>query len=74
MLHPRFPYGRRKFPSPPLIAADDPIGLVPDLQPIIHDYERNRARNQQRRQKKRPEPPSEPQKTPDPVHHVDEYA
>jgi hypothetical protein len=76
MLQPNLPYD-----APPdflpLIAADEPIGAVPDLQPIIHDFERNRARNQRRQQKKRselPAPQPETPKTPDPTHHVDDYA
>lgn len=76
MLYPYAQYGEATG-FPPLIAADDPIGAVPDLQPVIHDYERNRARNQRRQQKKRSElPPESPatQKNPDDNHHVDDYA
>lgn len=77
MLHPHFTNGE----SPdwlPLIAADDPIGAIPDLQPVIHDFERDHARNNQRRQqKKRSERPPEPLVTripPDENHHVDDFA
>ena len=76
MLQVHFPQGE----SPgflPLIAADDPIGAIPDLQPVIHDFERDRARNQRRQQKKRSELPAEPpttRKTPDENHHVDDFA
>lgn len=61
----------------PLISANyDSVGMIPDLQPIIHDFEHNRARSRQRQQKKRPELPPEPPKKPDPERnrHVDEYA
>lgn len=73
MLHTHLSYGK-KTGFLPLIAVDDPVGRVPDLQPIIHDFEHNRARSKQRQQKKHPEPPPEPSKTPDADHHVDEYA
>jgi len=76
MLHPYAQHGETTgFPA--LIAADDPIGAVPDLQPVIHDYERNRARNQRRQQKKRSELPPPPPATPkkaDGNHHGGEYA
>lgn len=61
-----------------LIAADDLIGAVPDLQPIIHDFERKRGQRPRRNQKKRPELPVEPStpmpSPPDTEHHVDDYA
>lgn len=73
MLHSHLSYGN-KTDFLPLIAADAPVSRVPDLPPIIHDFERNRARNKQRQQKKHPEPPPEQPKTPDSERHVDEYA
>ncbi|MFA7240750.1 MAG: hypothetical protein WC091_11605 [Sulfuricellaceae bacterium] len=73
MLHTHLSYGEKNA-FPPLIAADAPVGMAPDLQPIIHDFEHNRAKNKQRQPKKRPEPPPELPKTPDSEQHVDEYA
>ena len=61
----------------PFIAADDPVGSIPDLQPVIHDFERDHARNQRRQQKNRSERPPEPppvRKAPDQDHQVDDYA
>jgi hypothetical protein len=77
MLHPYLPYNET-IGFHPLIAAGDPVGSVPDLQPVIHDFERNRARNQRRQQKKHSEiplpPPPADQKNPDTPNHVDDYA
>lgn len=59
------------------LAADDPVGAIPDLHPVIHDFERNRARQQKRQEKKHPElPPEQLQlpKSPDSEHQVDDYA
>lgn len=76
MSHPLFSIGVA-VPAPVFIAANDPVGMIPDLLPVIRDSERNRSQNQRRRQKKRPEiippPPVEP-KTPDTPRHVDDYA
>lgn len=59
------------------LAADDPVGAIPDMQLVIHDFERNRARQQKRQEKKRSEhPPEQPQspKSPDSEHQIDDYA
>jgi len=59
------------------LAADDPVGAIPDLQMVIHDFERNRARRKKRQEKKRselpPEPPQVP-KSPDSERQIDDYA
>lgn len=60
-----------------LIAANDPIGPVPDLPSIIRDQERNRSGYQRQRPTKRPAfPPPQPaeQNPPDIPPHVDDYA
>ncbi len=75
MLHPFFSKGEIHFPK--MIAANDPVGMVPDLLPVMRDSERNRSLNQRRRQKKRPEtipPPPAEQNNPDKQRHVDDYA
>jgi len=76
MLHPLFSIGVASR-LPMLIAANDPVGLIPDLLPVIRDSERNRSQNQRKRQKKRPEPippPPAEQNNPDTPRHVDDYA
>ena len=76
MLHPHLLSGEKQG-VPPLFAADDPISTIPDLQPIIHDFEHYRPQNQRRQQKKRQDPPTEiptTRKSPDDDHHVDDYA
>lgn len=60
-----------------LLAANDPIGSVPDLQPTIRDPEHNRSGYQRPRPKKRPflpTPQPVEQKNPDMPPHVDDYA
>ena len=59
------------------LAADDPVGAIPDLHPVIHDFERNRAKQKKRQENKRSELPHEqPQlpKSPDSEHQIDDYA
>lgn len=59
------------------LAADDPVGAIPDLHLVIHDFERNRARQQKHQEKKHTElPPEQPQspKAPDSEHQIDDYA
>lgn len=78
MLHSNSDDGKEGRPFFPLgLAADDPVGAIPDMQMVIHDFERNRARQQKRQEKKRPElPPEQPQvpNSPDPEHQIDDYA
>ena len=67
----------RRSVFPLRFATDDPVGAIPDLQMVIHDFGRNRTRQQKRQEKKRPEhPPEQPQvqKSPDSEHQVDDYA
>lgn len=76
MSHPFFSI-RWTSSIPILAAANEPVGMVPDLLPVIRDSERNRSQNQRKRQKKRPEiiqPPPAEQKSPDSPRHVDDYA
>lgn len=75
MLHPFNLSGNVE--NPLLFAADDPLGRVPDLQPVIRDSENRRTFNHWRNQKKRdtPDPSKQNGRVPTRSENgVDEYA
>lgn len=75
MLHPYNMSGNGE--NPHLFAADDPLGRVPDLQPVIRDSENRRTFNHWRNQKKpkTPEPFQQHDSVPPRSENgVDEYA
>ena len=78
MLHPSITIWK-VLARPKLFAAGEPVGMIPDLVPVIRDSDRHPAQYPRRKNKERKHsetPPSNPIQpvTPDTQHHVDDYA